>query len=256
LGIGVVTRNRMLKEIDARRLALRAARQPMNQAQEMQQRRRTQQMQQQAGYGGSPQASEEVVVPTADGSSKLHSRKAKGLHCCELMCCVTGVFVTLGAGVLLVLMLLMATSDVTEHTNGNHLLLMTGFFAALTGGSCVMCMLYLSPRYKNMEANGGRKLLVTSKSIRALQASDNWVWSMSLRVSFVKWPYVFSMAMFIVGLKFTQLFALVRALQFPLSHSFSHTILKSPCALDLRRERDQAGATAAAVPADRRRSAP
>eukprot|EP01043_Picozoa_sp_COSAG02_P026720 COSAG02_NODE_1547_length_11964_cov_28.769794_4_plen_871_part_00 len=215
MGIGVVNSNRMLKEVEARSQALRQeqavamqqiqGQQPMNQAQQMQQRRRMQQMQQQAGYGGNPQASEKVVVPGVEGRSK---KKAKGYHCCELMCCVTAMFVTLGAGVLLVLMLLMSTNDVTEHTNANHLLLMTGFFATLIAGSCVMCMMYLSPRYKNTEANGGRKLLVTSKSIRALQASDNWVWSMSLRVGYLKWPYVFSMAMFMVGLKFTQLFAL------------------------------------------------
>ncbi len=199
LGIGVVNRNRMLKEVEARR----QGRQALNQAQQMQ---RMRQMQQQAGYGGTPQATEVVVVPSADGSKS--DKRAKGLHCCELMCCVTAVFVTLGGGVLLVLMLMMATNEDTVQDNRNHLLLLTAFFGTIIAGSCVMCMTHLSPRYKPTEANGGRKLLVTSKSIRALQASDNWVWSMSLRVGYLKWPYVFSMAMFMVGLKFTQLFTL------------------------------------------------
>jgi hypothetical protein len=225
LGIGVVNRNRMLKEVEARRQALQeeqkmamqqataaARRPPMNQAQEMQERRRRQ-MQQQAGYGGDPRASSGQGGDGGAGGGASEQPAGKetvkrGYHCCELTCCLTGMFVTLASAVLLVAMLLMATSDVTEHTNTNHLLLLTGFFATLGGGSCVFCMLYLSPRYKNSEANGGRKLLVKSKSIMALQASDNWVWSMSLRVGYVKWPYVFSMAMFMVSLKFTQLFAL------------------------------------------------
>lgn len=214
LGIGVVVRNRIIKEAEARKQAqveqqhraMDQARSPqrqqpaMNQADAMQEQRRRKT----AGYTDEPQNSD----PGDQLEEKRKKVEGKSVHCCELFCCVTGLAITLLSAVLFLLMMAMATSDVTEHTNTNHLLLLTGFFATLVGGSCVGCMLYLSPRYKSSEANGGRKLLVKSKTITSLQASDNWVWSMSLRVGWLKWPYVFGMSMFMVSLKFTQLFAL------------------------------------------------